>query len=143
MNLPVFMNMHEPWTVEPWHIRVNFRLNGIQIMDDDCVELPNKPSGPNLDLEGKDFVAYVTVSRCSPRPGRIHCGYATAFILLQINKSEKFPVRCRLRHFTKIYHQRIMLGPDHMCVSSEPIYPEQKEILDKIPLPKPPEDDKV
>lgn len=44
-------------------------------------------------------------------------------------------MRCRLRHFTKIYSSRIVLPPDHDCVPSEPILPEQKELLDSIPLP--------
>lgn len=62
--LSVYMDMHEPWTIEPWHIRANFRIAGIQILSEDCIELPEKPiSGPNLDWEGKDFAIHLTV-RC-------------------------------------------------------------------------------
>lgn len=57
------MNMHEPWTIEQWHIRVTFRLNGVHILSDDCIELPeNSINGPNLNLEGKDFAVHVTVN---------------------------------------------------------------------------------
>lgn len=111
--LSVYMDMHESWTIEPWHIRTNFKLAGVQVLSADCIELPEKPiSGPNLALEGKDFAIYLT-----------------------INNSERIPIRCRLRHFTKIYSNRIVLPPDHDCVPSEPILPEQKELLDSIPLP--------
>lgn len=61
--LSVYMNMYEPWTIEPWHIRVNYRLDGIQILNDNCIELPNSPiSGPNMAWEGKDFAIFITVS---------------------------------------------------------------------------------
>ena len=57
------MNMQEPWTIETWHIRVNFRLAGVHILDDNCIELPKTViSGPNMNFEGKDFVIHVTVS---------------------------------------------------------------------------------
>lgn len=64
----------------------------------------------------------------------IQCIFLRLFFQ-QINNSERFPVRCRLRHFTKIYSNRIVLPPDHDCVPSEPIFPDQKELLDSIPLP--------
>lgn len=57
------MNMDEPWTMERWHIRATYRLAGVQILSDDCIELPDKPiSGPNMDWEGKDFVVHIIVS---------------------------------------------------------------------------------
>ncbi len=60
--LSVFMNMHEPWTIQPWHIRATFRIDGVQIANDDCIELPEPEiSGPNLTWEGKDFVVFVKV----------------------------------------------------------------------------------
>lgn len=60
--ISVHMDMHEPWTIEPWHIRANFRLAGVQVLSEDFLELPEKPiNGPNLSLEGKDFAIFVTV----------------------------------------------------------------------------------
>lgn len=112
-TLSVFMNMHEPWTIEQWHIRVTFRLNGVHILSDDCIELPeNSINGPNLNLEGKDFAVHVTINNC-----------------------EKVAVRCRLHHYTMIHSKRIILPPDHECIPSEPIFPEQADLLNSIPLP--------
>lgn len=57
------MNMNQPWTIEPWHIRSALRQNGVQVMDDKLIELPSKPiSGPDMNLEGKDFAVTITVS---------------------------------------------------------------------------------
>lgn len=113
MTLSVYLNMHEPWTIEPWHIRVMLRQRGFHVLDDSCIKLPDKLiKGPNLEWEGKDFVVTVTINNC-----------------------EKANIRCRLRHWTRTYSEKIVLPPNHECVPSEPIFPEQKEILDKIPLP--------
>lgn len=61
-TLSVYMNMREPWTIQPWHIRVMFRQNGVHILDENVIKLPEKPiNGPDLKLEGKDFAITVTV----------------------------------------------------------------------------------
>lgn len=62
-TLSVYMNMHEPWTIEPWHIQTNYRLAGVHVLHEDCIKLPETPiTGPNMNLEGKDFVIHVVVS---------------------------------------------------------------------------------
>lgn len=61
--MPVYMHMKNQWTIQPQHVRIAFRKQGVHILDDECIRLPEKPiSGPNLELEGKDFVVTVTVS---------------------------------------------------------------------------------
>lgn len=61
-TLSVFMSMHEPWTIQPWHIRVMLRQNGVHMLSDNSVKLPEKPiNGPNLELEGKDFAVTIIV----------------------------------------------------------------------------------
>lgn len=113
ITLSVYMNMNEPWTIEPWHIRVMLRQRGIQLMNDDCIKLPETPiKGPNMEWEGKDFVTTVKINNC-----------------------EQADIRCRLRHWTRTYSERIVLPPNHECMPSDPIFPEQKEILDNLPLP--------
>lgn len=56
------MNKEMPWTVEPWHVRASFRKAGVHVPDE-AIQLPDKPiTGPNLDLEAKQFFVTVTVS---------------------------------------------------------------------------------
>jgi len=63
MVISVSMNKDEPWTIEPWHIRVSLRKMNVHILNDNSIELPEQPiSGPDLTLEGKSFVVYITVS---------------------------------------------------------------------------------
>lgn len=62
MVVSVSMNKDEPWTIEPWHIRVSLRKMNVHVLSDNAIELPKQPiSGPDLTLEGKSFVVYITV----------------------------------------------------------------------------------
>lgn len=57
--LNVVMNKEIPWTLEPWHIRTMFRKIGF-IVPDEAITMPPQPiSGPDMNLENKEF--YVTV----------------------------------------------------------------------------------
>jgi large subunit ribosomal protein L9 len=57
------MNKDNPWTIEPWHIRVSLRKMNVHVLNDDSIKLPDQPiSGPDLTLEGKSFVVFITVS---------------------------------------------------------------------------------
>lgn len=59
----VHMNKDEPWTIEPWHIRASLRKINVHVLNDVSIEIPEKPiSGPDLTLEGKSFIVYITVS---------------------------------------------------------------------------------
>jgi len=110
--LDISMNKEEPWTIEPWHIRVAARKAGIIIKDDSCIELPaGKISGPDVSLEGKEF--YVT---------------------LTVNQKEKVNVRCRLHHWSTEPGNRIQ-ADNPWFQKSAPIFPDQTEVLEKIPLP--------
>ena len=56
------MNLENPWTVEPWHIHVALRKADIYAPHDAVsLNLPSPISGPNLDLENKEFVAELKV----------------------------------------------------------------------------------
>uniref|UniRef100_A0A2P2I5Q7 Large ribosomal subunit protein bL9m n=2 Tax=Hirondellea gigas TaxID=1518452 RepID=A0A2P2I5Q7_9CRUS len=107
----VGMNVREPWTLEPWHIRVAMRKNSIIALSDDVIQLPDEPiSGPDLDLEQKFF--YVT---------------------LTINKREKVRVRCLLHHISS--HPKFKLPFNGLGVLDEPpqaILPSQQDYLTEL-----------
>lgn len=74
----VFMNKFNSWQIEPWHIRVSMRKAGLYVRDDSQIELPKTPiTGPDMEKDGKEFYAMVTIAN-----------------------EEKARVRCRLHHFT-------------------------------------------
>lgn len=110
--ISIVMSKDVPWTIEKWHIKASFRKAGIYLPED-AVTLPEKPiSGPNLDIQGKDF--YVT---------------------LTINNREQVKVRCRLHHWTPDKARQIIDPHNEFWKkSSEPIFPEDKPILDSLPL---------
>ncbi len=59
--LPIVMSTENPWTVEPWHIRLALLREGI-VVDDDCIKLPEKPiSGPDESIHSGEFCVTVTV----------------------------------------------------------------------------------
>jgi len=71
----VCMNIKNPWTVEPWHIKTTLRKHKIWC-DNKDIEIPGgKIEGPNMELENKEFIAVLT-----------------------INNKEKLKLRCRLHH---------------------------------------------
>jgi large subunit ribosomal protein L9 len=111
-TIDVSMNKEQPWTIEPWHIRASARKGAINIKDDSCIEMPpEKISGPDLSLEGKEF--YVTVT---------------------INNKEKVNVRCRIHHWSTEPGERIhSISP--WFKKAEPVFAEQAVVLEKIPLP--------
>ncbi|XP_018399250.1 PREDICTED: 39S ribosomal protein L9, mitochondrial [Cyphomyrmex costatus] len=106
-RISIMMSKDVPWTLEKWHIKVNFRKAGIYLPED-TITIPEKSiSGPNLDIEGKEF--YVTIT---------------------INNREQVKVRCCLRHWTSDSSSQIQV--DH-SLPAEPIFPEDKPILDSLP----------
>jgi len=108
-RISVVMSKDVPWTMESWHIKANFRKAGIYVPED-AITMPERPiSGPNLDLEAKEF--YVT---------------------LTINNREQVKVRCCLHHWTPERTARIYLD-DFYKLPTEPIFPEDKPILDSLP----------
>lgn len=110
--LPVNMSVENPWVIEKWHIRANFRKIGIYVPDE-AITMPEKQiSGPNLDFEGKEF-----------------------YVIVTINKTEKVTVRCRLHHATYDYSKELMLDPEYWKIPGEAIFPEDQEVLDSLPRP--------
>lgn len=108
-RISIVMSKDVPWTLEKWHIKANFRKAGIYVPED-AITMPEKPiSGPNLDLQGKEF--YVT---------------------LTINNREQVKVRCRLHHWTPDSSAQIHVN-EHWKQLAEPIFPEDKPILDSLP----------
>ena len=56
------MNVSNEWTVEAWHIRLAF-LKLKMYVPVECIEMPpGEIKGPNLSLENKEFLVYVTVN---------------------------------------------------------------------------------
>ncbi|GBN29762.1 39S ribosomal protein L9, mitochondrial [Araneus ventricosus] len=110
-TFPVFMNHQKPWTIEKKHIHVAFRVEGF-FVPEDAIELPSTPiEGPDLEKESTDFAVYVT-----------------------INNREKVPVRCRLFH-VKPGFETAKLSDELYLDKCEPILPEQKELLESMPMP--------
>ncbi|XP_050535456.1 39S ribosomal protein L9, mitochondrial [Daktulosphaira vitifoliae] len=110
MVLGVCMNKDEPWTIEKWHIRVALRKMNIHVLNDDCIEIPKKPiSGPNLTLEGKSFISYVT-----------------------INKKERAAIQCRVHHWSTKLADRLPYQEFFYLDSPDPIFPEEKELLESL-----------
>jgi len=108
-RISIVMSKDVPWTLEKWHIKANFRKNGIYLPED-AITMPEKPiSGPNLDLQEKEF--YVT---------------------LTINNREQVKVRCCLHHWTPDNTAQIHVA-EFWKQPSEPIFPEDKPILDSLP----------
>ncbi|KAJ8670135.1 hypothetical protein QAD02_001394 [Eretmocerus hayati] len=110
--LLVRMNIENPWVLEKWHIKTCFRHAKVMVPEDAITMPSHEISGPNLDNEGKEF--YVTVT---------------------INKREEVKVRCRLFHDTSDVLAKIEHQPNFHLAPGEPIFPEDKEILDSMPRP--------
>jgi len=71
----VCMNIKNPWTIEPWHIKATLRKHKIWCQSKH-IEIPGGTiEGPNMELENKEFIAVLT-----------------------INNKEKLKLRCRLHH---------------------------------------------
>ncbi|XP_001603568.1 39S ribosomal protein L9, mitochondrial [Nasonia vitripennis] len=114
--LVVNMSIENPWVLEKWHIRTNFRRSGF-IVSDEAITMPEKEiSGPNLDFENKEF--YVTIT---------------------INKTEKVNVRCKLHHDTFDISKQLCEIDASFYAPTEAIFPEDQEVLDSLQKPQPKE----
>lgn len=86
----VVMNKDQPWTLEPWHIRVSLRKMGVYIREQD-IQLPaTKISGPNLDIQNKEFEVEITVS-----------------------EQERATVKCRIHHWSTDVRERLPYVFEH------------------------------
>jgi len=109
----ISMNLREPWTLEPWHVRVAFRKAGVMVPES-CMTLPAQPvSGPDLEgLEGREFIVTVT-----------------------INRLERVPVRCRIHHFASDPADRLPWTRQPWLRPAEPLFEEQRHQLAAMPRP--------
>ncbi|CAL1675200.1 unnamed protein product [Lasius platythorax] len=108
-RIAIFMSKDVPWTLEKWHIKAGFREFGI-FVPEDTITIPEKSiSGPNLDIEGKEF-----------------------YITLTINNREQVKVRCCVHHWTSDMAARIFVD-ELWKLPAEPIFPEDKPVLDSLP----------
>ncbi|XP_011550516.2 39S ribosomal protein L9, mitochondrial [Plutella xylostella] len=109
--LQISMSKHEPWTLEPWHIRTSFRKAGF-VVPEHAIEMPPAQiKGPDPDLQEKEF--YITVT---------------------INKREKVNVRCRVHHWATGL-ERLPWAEAHWKQPRDALFPEQAAVLDAMPLP--------
>ncbi|KAI4489420.1 hypothetical protein M0802_011175 [Mischocyttarus mexicanus] len=112
LNLSVSMSLEVPWTLEKWHLRVAFR-KALFHVPEEAITLPEKPiSGPDLSIEGKQF-----------------------YVIVTINNSEQVKVRCNIHHLASNEKDRIVVE-DYWKHLTDPIFPEDKPILDSLPLPR-------
>ncbi|KAL6255781.1 hypothetical protein P5V15_013024 [Pogonomyrmex californicus] len=108
-RISIVISKDVPWTLEKWHVKASFRKAGIHVPED-AITMPEKTiSGPNMDFEGKQF--YVT---------------------LTINNREQVKVRCCLHHWTPDKSAQVYVK-EFWKLPSEPIFPEDKPILDSMP----------
>lgn len=92
----VVMNKDHPWTLEPWHIRVSLRKMGVYIREQD-IKLPTtKISGPNLDIQNKEFEVEV-----------------------QVSEQEKATVKCRIHHWSTDVRERLPYVFEHWNAETE------------------------
>ncbi|KOC59689.1 39S ribosomal protein L9, mitochondrial [Habropoda laboriosa] len=104
------MSLDVPWTIEKWHLRVCFRMQGL-IVPENAIILPEKAiSGPDISIENREF--YVTV---------------------KINDHEKVKVRCKIHQYTSDPEREIIYDTPYYQFASRAIFPEDQEILNSLP----------
>lgn len=114
MIVNITMSNDTPWTLERWHVRAAFRKCGVHLSDH-CITMPNHEiNGPNHDLENREF-----------------------YVIVTLNNTEKTPVRCRIHHHSNDVHDKknIPVNIDFYKHMAEPIFPEDKAVLDTLPVP--------
>ncbi|XP_011307854.1 39S ribosomal protein L9, mitochondrial [Fopius arisanus] len=114
MILSIIMSNDTPWTLEPWHVRSAFR-KALVHLNEDCITMPNHTiTGPNHDIENREF-----------------------YVIITVNGKEKTPVRCRIHHHSNDVHDRklIPVVVNFWKEMSEPLFPEDKPVLDSLPIP--------
>ncbi|KZS01264.1 39S ribosomal protein L9, partial [Daphnia magna] len=68
--LVVLVNKENPWTIEKWHIRAAFRRSGICVPDHAIKMGDRTITGPNFELEKKQFLVTVTINNLETTPVR-------------------------------------------------------------------------
>lgn len=107
----ITMSSEAAWTIEPWHVRMALRENGI-VVPQEAVSLPETPIRGPENVEGKAFIATVT-----------------------INDREKAPAR-----FVVCLTKR-PVDPYWHAGKKEAILPEQDELLQSLPVTERPQEE--
>lgn len=103
MVFALVMNKDQPWTVEPWHIRVALRKVHIHVPEE-AIELPPEPiKGPDMTKQNKEFTVVIT-----------------------INDREKANVRFRLHHWATDPSERLPYVVDHWKQLAEQLFATQR-----------------
>jgi len=98
----ICMNIGNPWTIEPWHIKASLRKHKVWVNSDD-IQIPGgKIEGPNMDLENKEFIAVLT-----------------------INNQEKLNLRCRIHHVG----EGAVINPGWYIKQAEPVWESERQAL--------------
>jgi len=105
--LDVCLNTDNPWTIQPWHIKASLRKHKTWI-EEKNIEIPGgEITGPDLDLENKEFIAVITV-----------------------NNFEKIKVRCRIHHLSASPEKTVKLESWYFR-EAEPVWEsERQQLLD-------------
>jgi len=102
MTCVVHMNKHNPWVIEPWHIRAALRRATMHVLDEKCIKLPDqKITGPDMNKENKDF-----------------------FVTVTINNLAKARIRCRIIHHSNDPEDQLTYEFEHWKLPAELLFPE-------------------
>ncbi|KAL7646205.1 UNVERIFIED_CONTAM: hypothetical protein RMT77_003106 [Armadillidium vulgare] len=107
----VYVSLENPWTIEPWHIKVGLRRGGISVPEN-SITVPSTPIvGPDLNLEGKEFLSKV-----------------------KVNNKEEARLRVRIRHVATLEANNLPLIEKYWLKFVEPVFPgtEEAEILAEL-----------
>lgn len=105
--LDVCMNMDNPWTIQPWHIKASLRKHRTWV-EEKNIEIPGgEINGPDMDLQNKEFIAILTV-----------------------NNFEKIQIRCRIHHLATS-PDRAITQESWYFRQAEPVWEaERQQLLD-------------
>jgi len=108
--VPIVMNGNNRWTLEPWHVKFALLNYGI-FLEEHCIKIPDeKISGPNQDLEGKEFL-----------------------LTLQINDFEKVKIRAVMFHKTSEDGSKEIPSLNWEKRFYQPMFPNEAEELKMLP----------
>ncbi|XP_045776412.1 39S ribosomal protein L9, mitochondrial [Maniola jurtina] len=108
--LQITMSKTQPWTLEPWHVRVSFRKAGFVVPEHAITMPPVTIKGPDLSLQEKEFA-----------------------VTVKVNNKEEVNVRCRIHHWATGL-ERLPWVPYHWKEPKEALVPEQASVLESLPL---------
>ncbi|XP_017785274.1 PREDICTED: 39S ribosomal protein L9, mitochondrial [Nicrophorus vespilloides] len=109
VTLSIIMNKETPWVLKPWHVKASFRKCGYWVPEETIVLPTNPITGPNLELENKEF-----------------------FVTITVNNMEKVNVRCKIHHWTTEVVDRLPHEKDFWKKKLDPVFSEDAAILAEL-----------